>query len=124
MGGRGMKLTRKYGMIFVENSFLPFSGYKLINLCGIIFCRSGVTESITPVDANHEYIHSAQQKEMLVILFYLWYLIEWLMRWLYNKGNNKAAYHQIGFEQEAYMGERNLEYAKTRKHYCWIKYIF
>ena len=33
-------------MIFVENSFLPFSGYKLINLCGIIFCRSGVTKNM------------------------------------------------------------------------------
>ena len=29
---------------------------------------------------NHENIHWRQQMEMLIILFYLWYLIEWLVR--------------------------------------------
>lgn len=119
-----MKITRKHGMVFVENPLIPFKGYKLINLCGIIFCHKGESEAITETDANHERIHTEQQKEMLVIFFYLWYLFEWLVLWINFYGDSHKAYRQVGFEEEAYMGERNLDYIKNRKHYAWLKYIF
>ena len=57
---------------------------------------------------KHEKIHIAQQKEMLVIPFYLWYFIEWLVR-LFKKGN---AYQNISFEREAYVNEYNFNTEK------------
>ncbi len=65
---------------------------------------------------NHEKIHIEQQKELLVIGFYLWYVIEWGVR-LFMKGN---AYRNIRFEKEAYTNEKDLNYLKTRKRYNWL----
>ena len=69
---------------------------------------------------NHEMIHVQQQFEMLFIFFYLWYFIEWLIRIFVN---GRRAYVMISFEQEAYGNEKNMDYLKTRKHFCWLKYI-
>lgn len=66
---------------------------------------------------NHEDIHWHQQKEMLVIFFYLWYVIEWLIK-LPKYG--KWAYYAISFEREAYWNE-DEDY--DRKYFAWFKYI-
>lgn len=70
-------------------------------------------------DFNHERIHSEQMKEMLFIGFYLWYLVEWIVR-LFGKGN---AYRNLSFEKEAYDNEDNLTYLDTRKPYAWLDYL-
>lgn len=62
---------------------------------------------------NHEKIHWQQQKEMLIIPFYLWYVVEWMIK----------GYREISFEREAYLHEHNLNYLKTRKCYAWVKYL-
>jgi len=67
---------------------------------------------------NHESIHIEQQKELLVIGFYLMYFIEWIVR-LFMKGN---AYKNLSFEREAYGNESNLSYLKTRKRFTFLKY--
>lgn len=69
---------------------------------------------------NHESIHWKQQMEMLIIFFYLWYLIEWLLKKIKY---GKEAYDNISFEREAYTNENNLKYLETRKPYSWLKYI-
>lgn len=117
-------MTRKHGLVIIENPLIPFKGYKLINLCGLIFCRRGVADAITETDANHERIHTEQQKEMLVVFFYLWYLFEWVVLWINYYGDSRKAYRQVGFEEEAYMGERNPNYINSRKHFAWVKFIF
>lgn len=104
-------------MKIIYNNIIPFPGYKAINLFGLLFVRKGAVMS--EKDINHESIHTAQMKEMLYIFFYIWYIIEWVIR-LFKKGN---AYRNISFEQEAYSNEDNLEYLKDRKHYAWFKYI-
>jgi hypothetical protein len=68
---------------------------------------------------NHERIHTRQMLEMLIVGFYLWYVIEWLIR-LPMKGN---AYRSISFEREAYANEGNLNYLKQRKLYSWLNYL-
>ena len=68
---------------------------------------------------NHESIHIEQQKELLVVFFYAWYLIEWFVR-LFMKGN---AYRNISFEKEAYSNKDNMKYLETRKRYSFLKYI-
>lgn len=104
-------------MKIIENKIIPFPGYKAINLFGILFVREGA--KISKQDLNHESIHTAQMKEMLYIFFYIWYIVEWVIR-LFKKGN---AYRNISFEQEAYNNEDNLEYLNNRKHYEWFKYL-
>ena len=75
---------------------------------------------------NHEAIHWEQQKE-LPIVFYLWYLIEWLIKLPYGLikvfFGYPGAYYSISFEREAYRNQANLEYIGTRKKFTWIKYI-
>ena len=69
---------------------------------------------------NHETVHWQQQKEMLVLPFYLWYGIEWIVN-IFKFG--KRAYVKLSFEQEAYNNQKNLDYLKTRKKFSWIKYL-
>ena len=68
---------------------------------------------------NHERIHSAQQREMLFVFFYIAYFMEWLIR-LPMRGN---AYRNISFEREAYANQRNIDYLTHRRHYAWRHYM-
>lgn len=67
---------------------------------------------LTEVDVNHEEIHLAQQRELLIIFFYLWYVGEWAVKSIINR---KDAYYDISFEKEAYANERDLTYLVRRK---------
>lgn len=71
---------------------------------------------------RHETIHFQQQLEMLVIPFYVWYLIEYLVK-LVIYGSFKKAYRNISFEREAYSNEDNFKYLHYRKRYNWIKLL-
>jgi hypothetical protein len=71
---------------------------------------------------NHEKIHIRQQIELLVLPFYLWYGIEFVIRFIQNR-NAKEAYLNISFEREAYQNENNLFYLKQRSFLNFIKYL-
>ena len=104
-------------MKIIRNKYIPFQGYKAINLFGILFVRAGVEISDRLI--RHEAIHTAQMKEMLYIGFYIWYIFEWLIR-LFMKGN---AYRNISFEKEAYKHQNELDYDKLRNRFEWLKHI-
>lgn len=104
-------------MKIIRNRIIPFKGFAAINLFGVLFVRKSALLSKRMI--NHEKIHTAQMKEMLYIPFYIWYLIEWVIR-LFKGGN---AYKNISFEREAYDNEKHFKYLETRKHYAWIKYL-
>jgi len=104
--------------MIIYNSILPFAGYKLINICGLIFARKKA--NVTEVDINHEKIHTKQILELLIIGFYICYVLEWIYRTVFHK-YEKSAYKEISFEKEAYANERNLNYLKERKHYAMWK---
>jgi len=70
---------------------------------------------------NHETIHIHQQKELLVIPFYLLYGLYYLIGIIKYK-NKQQAYYMIPFEQEAYDNDHNLDYLETRKWYAWRRY--
>ena len=58
-------------MKIVRTDLMPGRKLAAINLFGIVFApKSG---GLLQKTINHEAIHSAQMKEMLFILFYLWY---------------------------------------------------
>lgn len=87
-----------------------------------IFVRDEYAWSFDTSSERHEEIHGAQQKEMLLVLFYLWYGIEWLIKLCYYRNSN-TAYKNISFEREAYSNEGNIVYLDERKPFAWFKYI-
>ena len=105
-------------MKIIYNNIIPFKGFKAINLFGIIFAR----KQLNQIDINHENIHTAQMKELLYIGFYIWYLIEWILRLISVKDSTKA-YRMISFEVEAYKEQDNLDYLRNRKHFSWYGFI-
>ena len=106
-------------MKVLNNKFIPFGkGFLAVNLFGVIFTKG----PLDPVDRNHEYIHTLQQREMLFIGFYIVYLIEWAIRIIQYRGYVRG-YEHISFEREAYINEYNLSYSKQRKPFAWMKYL-
>ena len=105
-------------MKIIINNILPPKGFKCINLFGILFCR----RQLNKIDVNHETIHTKQMQELLYIFFYLWYVIEYLVKLIIYR-NTKLAYRNISFEKEAYQNQYNLDYLNNRKHYSWFKCI-
>ena len=69
---------------------------------------------------NHERIHLAQQRELLVIFFYIWYAVDFILKYIKYK-DKKKAYHNIIFEREAYENDYNLEYLKKRKTFAFLR---
>jgi len=107
-------------MKIIRNKFIPFLGYKAINLFGILFVRGDA--EIDEITLNHEAIHTAQMKELLYIFFYVFYIIDWLIGLIAYVSFSRA-YREICFEKEAYTNERNNDYLKNRKAFVFIKYI-
>lgn len=103
-------------MKVIINNILPPKGFKCINLFGILFCR----KQLNTIDINHESIHTKQGWELLWIGFYLWYMIEYLIRLIIYRDSH-TAYRNISFEREAYFNQSDLSYLDRRKHYSWVK---
>lgn len=91
-----------------------------MNLFGTIWARD--TSWIDSHVINHEWIHTAQQRELLFIPFYIFYFIEWLIRLIQYRNWDKA-YRNISFEREAYAHGHDISYLKKRKHYSFLKYV-
>lgn len=112
-------------MKIIRNNFIPVKGFKAINLFGILFVR-GKSGKISERCLRHEYIHTMQMREMLYVPFYLWYGIEYVIRfigWSFEKKPCDKPYDRMSFEREAYCNEHDVDYPKTRKHFSWLKYI-
>lgn len=109
-------------MKIIVNRFIPFKGFAAMYFFGLLFVRKGARVGERML--RHEAIHHEQAKEMLFVGFYLWYVIEWLIRLLLQPFTGKNAYRNISFEREAYAKHRYVDYTKTRSRYTWLKYIF
>ena len=105
-------------MKIVSNRFVPFPGFKAVNLLGVMFVRRGFR--VTEVDIRHEQIHTRQMLELGVLPFYVLYVVGWLVR-LPMRGE---AYRSISFEREAYAHEHDADYLRRRHHYAWLHYYF
>lgn len=108
-------------MIVIASKYLVPKGYIGITLFPFIFVREAKLMQHLLL-LNHERIHLRQQAELLIIPFYIWYVVEYLIRLLHYK-NKKQAYRNISFEREAYTNEGNPDYSKTRKFWNFIKYL-
>ncbi len=108
-------------MILVFKHFF-YKNYVGLSFWPFIFLKNdSLKEDIVLI--NHEKIHLEQQKELLIIPFYLLYIIEWILRSIYYFDIYKA-YQNISFEREAYYNEKGLDYLKARKAFSFIKYLW
>ncbi len=108
-------------MIVIRNNIIPFPGYSAITTWPFIFVRKSAWYS-NDTD-RHEHIHGRQQLEMLLLLFYLWYGVEYLIRICITRDHDRA-YRSISFEQEAYANERDEDYLQHRRWFAWLRYLF
>lgn len=53
-------------MRFIENKWIPFNGFGLMNILGLVFSRKPI-EKITKRSKLHEFWHTLQQLELLAI---------------------------------------------------------
>lgn len=105
-------------MKIVVNKFIPFTGYKAINIFGILFVKSN--KRISEQLINHESIHTAQMKELFYIGFYLIYVFEYIYKFIKYRDSEKA-YKELSFEKEAYKYENYLLYLNEREHFAMWK---
>lgn len=108
-------------MILVIKKLFGKSNIVGITLFPFIILKSKLDKK-NSILINHEKIHLKQQLELFVIPFYIWYVIEFFVRWLQYK-NTHRAYMEICFEREAYSNEKDLNYIKNRKWYSFLKYL-
>lgn len=78
---------------------------------------------LTKEQLNHEHIHLTQQAEMMILLFFVMYILEFLVHFLL-KWNRMKAYYAISFEKEAHANDKNYEYLCFRKPFESLLYLF
>ena len=112
----------KYGII-KKNSIIPklasvFISVYAITLYPFVFILDDGNERVI----THERIHILQQKEMLVLFFYIAYALFFVLGLIKHRSIN-LAYRNIPFEKEAYDNDTNIAYVLNRKRFAWTKYI-
>lgn len=108
-------------MKIIYSNFLPVKGFRAVNLFGIIFARKEES-ALDKRTLTHESIHTRQMVELLVVGFYIWYVMEWIFRWICYR-DRYTAYRNICFEREAYDNDTDRLYLKQRSRYAFIKYL-
>ena len=109
--------------IIIQNSKIPaylsiFISISAITLFPFIISR----DEMADVTIRHEMIHIEQQRELLVIFFYILYVWYWLKGKARGMTNDNA-YMSIPFEQEAYRKMYDEDYPIKRQRHAWRKYI-
>ena len=105
-------------MRIIYNNIIPVKGFSAINLFGVLFVRKWVVVSERML--NHERIHSAQMRELLYVFFYVFYVLEWIVKLFKYR---LKSYYNISFEREAYQNEKNPDYLSRRNFFAWFKFI-
>ncbi|MDD7913431.1 hypothetical protein N5A56_002900 [Polaribacter sp. MSW5] len=107
-------------MIFISKYIVP-KGFVGITLFPFIFLKKRVLKT-NKILINHERIHLKQQQELLIIFFYIFYGLEFLIKFFKYK-NAFITYKNLSFEREAYINEANFKYRESRKFWAFINYL-
>ena len=100
---------------------------KWLNFCGawgqahlgfLIFLRTGMTGYDEKKITQHERIHLAQARELLILFWYILYVGHYLVN-LIRYLEHREAYRNIIFEREAYENDRDQDYLLSRKRFAW-----
>ena len=136
-----MKSQKEINMKVIFNKILPLPGHFAMTFAKWIFVREENkcligTRSWNRM-LNHESIHEQQILDFTpyyfpewlkytigCLLFYPFYVIEWLIKLIPTLIKNKNINHSVSFEQEAYANEYDWQYLSKRNKFAWVKYIF
>ena len=108
-------------MFVIVSRYLIPKGFRGITLFPFIVVSEYDLKQ-NSVIINHEKIHIQQQIELLILPFFLWYGVEFLIKWIVYKDKN-LAYRNMSFEKEAYANEIELTYLKQRHFWSFLKFI-
>ncbi len=108
-------------MWLIISKFWVPKGFSGITVYPFIFAREKYLRA-NKTFVNHEKIHLRQQIELLIILFFIWYALEYFVRLIQYK-DRKKAYRNISFEREAYANESNPHYLANRKFFSFLNYL-
>lgn len=108
-------------MILIVNKYLLAKGFKGVSLWPFVVVKYR-SYAQDKVFVNHERIHLKQQKELLVLPFYIWYGLEFFFRYVKYRDFYKA-YRNISFEREAYANDKDLNYLQDRRFWNFTRYI-
>ena len=105
-------------MIVIASKYLVPKGFSAWALYPFVFSRRPPDQVLL----QHERIHLRQQLEMLVFPFFIWYVAEFLVRWI-QYANHYRAYKNISFEREAYAHDLQTDYLVHRPFWSFLKYL-
>ncbi|MDH3321359.1 MAG: hypothetical protein OEM04_00125 [Flavobacteriaceae bacterium] len=107
--------------MLIFSKYLFFSTFNALAVWPFIFLKEKELKN-NMILLNHENIHLHQQKELLWLFFFLFYLIEFIVKLIIYK-QPKIAYFNLSFEREAYQNEHNLDYVRQRRVWNFLKYL-
>lgn len=120
-------------MKIIKNKIIPFGTFVAMTIGPFIFTKR---DKLSETVIRHESIHWEQEKETLIVFFYVLYVLMfvweffrclfdadrgWVDGGSWKNGTWKRAYRSIAFEREAYKHEKDEDYLSKRHHYAWIK---
>ena len=108
-------------MFLIVTKYLIPKGFRGLAFFPFVFLKYRLDKQ-NPFFLNHERIHLRQQLELLILPFYIWYFLEFFLRWIQYK-NFDLGYRNISFEREAYKNEKDLNYLKNRSFWNFLKWI-
>jgi hypothetical protein len=97
---------------------LPVMHYRAMAIFPVIFFKER-KDLQNKILINHERIHFAQQMELLFILFYIIYILNYFINLLRYLKHDKA-YRNIIFEKEAYENQNDLNYLSVRRNWNYL----
>jgi hypothetical protein len=115
-------MTSRWNEFYILPERLSIVG---ITILGLVFLKRSVRLKASDVKLEiltHERIHVRQWLETGLILFAVWYLVEYVIRRI-QYGNWNDAYENISFEREAYTKELDPFYLSERKFWSFINYL-
>lgn len=107
--------------MLVVSKFLVPKGYNGLTVFPFIFIKEPA-QKVNKVLINHEKIHLRQQAELLVLPFFIWYGLEFLVRFVQYRQWHEA-YRNISFEREAYAKEKDLGYLEARPLWHFVSFF-
>lgn len=108
-------------MIPIVSKYLIPKGFNGFAIYPFVFMKFKESKNDL-VLINHEKIHLRQQLELLIFPFFIWYSIEFVIRF-FQYGDLKIAYKNISFEKEAYENEKNLNFINEKCFFSFLKYL-
>jgi hypothetical protein len=108
-------------MLLIVAKYLIPKGYRGLTIFPFVLLKFQKDKE-NKVLINHEKIHFRQQLELLILPFYIWYFLEYILRFIQYRNTN-LAYRNICFEREAYINETDLNYLNKRPFWSWIRYL-